>query len=267
LDSTPYPELFYELTSAGSLLAARRILPLLNNRHEFKSVIDVGCGTGTWLLAAQELGVSNLHGIEGPHIPRNKLLVDPAFIEVADLAEQFSIKEPFDLCLCLEVAEHLPPDRAESFIADLALCSPIILFSAAIPYQGGDGHVNEIWPEYWARLFSKHSYLPWTGLRESIWALRDIPWWYRQNLILYVKESIWEKTLTGETPCPLMRLTSIHPESYLWNVRRNTTALKTKYNYDCDVYYACLTNDLIHTPGYGPEFSAPRDESSHNDDH
>ena len=60
----------------------------------------------------------------------------------------------FDLVLSLEVAEHLPSECAEAFVESLVNLGPVILFSAAIPYQGGENHVNEQWPEYWVGVLS-----------------------------------------------------------------------------------------------------------------
>lgn len=54
----------------------------------------------------------------------------------------------FDLAMTIEVAEHLTPVRADSFVEDLTRLSDVVLFSAAIPAQGGINHVNEQWQSY-----------------------------------------------------------------------------------------------------------------------
>jgi hypothetical protein len=87
----------------------------------------------------------------------------------------------------LEVAEHLPADAADEFVAGLARFAPVVLFSAAAPYQGGEHHVNEQWPAYWAGRFARHDFLPVDCLRRLIWAHPDVEWWYAQNTFLYVE--------------------------------------------------------------------------------
>jgi hypothetical protein len=61
----------------------------------------------------------------------------------------------FDLAICLEVAEHLPPEAAEGFIDSLTRLAPVVLFSAAITFQVGNQHLNGQWPDYWATLFRR----------------------------------------------------------------------------------------------------------------
>ena len=63
-----------------------------------------------------------------------------------DLAQPLQIDRRFDLALSLEVAEHLPPECGSEFVQTLTDLSSVILFSAAIPFQGGTDHLNEQWP-------------------------------------------------------------------------------------------------------------------------
>jgi hypothetical protein len=86
--------------------------------------------------------------------------------------------------LCLEVAEHLPADSAPTLIDSLVSLGPVILFSAAIPFQGGTHHVNEQWPEYWARHFSPRDIMRTVRRRFGV---HDVEWYYAQNILLYVE--------------------------------------------------------------------------------
>jgi hypothetical protein len=117
---------------------------------------------------------------------RAKDLLIPAERFVAcDLNQEFpSLRRTFDLCLCLEVAEHLKPNRAEGLVKFLCSLSDRVLFSAAIPLQGGVGHVNERWQSYWAELFKRHGF----GAARRQPDIRDcseVELWYRQNVVLY----------------------------------------------------------------------------------
>ena len=78
---------------------------------------------------------------------------------------------------------------SEGLVRDLCALADTVLFAAAIPFQGGAGHINERWQSWWAQKFSENGYDPFDVLRRDIWGRRDIAWWYKQNTILYVKRN------------------------------------------------------------------------------
>jgi hypothetical protein len=67
------------------------------------------------------------------------------------------------------------------------------LFSAAIPTQGGVHHVNEQWAQYWRALFAERGYVCVDCLREMFWDAKQVEWWYRQNMFLYVATQALER--------------------------------------------------------------------------
>lgn len=171
--------------------AASIIFPLLLKIINPKSIIDVGCGIGTWLSVAKDLGVGDLLGVDGDYVDRNllsKYLSDSEFIS-CDLTQPLYLDKKFDLCLCLEVVEHLPENFSEVLIDTLINHSDLIVFSAAIPDQGGQNHLNEQWPDYWAKKFSKHEYVFLDIIRPLIWGNPKVDYWYRQNIFLVVKSN------------------------------------------------------------------------------
>src|SRR5688572_19921778 len=88
--------------------AARIILPLVFELVKPTSVLDVGCGLGTWLSVCDEFGVKDYLGVDGDYVERTKLtILESKFLSV-DLRNRFTTKRKFDLVICLEVAEHLP---------------------------------------------------------------------------------------------------------------------------------------------------------------
>ncbi|MGH6841445.1 MAG: hypothetical protein ACREDV_05045, partial [Methylocella sp.] len=97
-----------------------------------------------------------------------------------------SLNRTFDLALCLETAEHLLPEAAVPFVESLTRVAPVIVFSAAIPRQGGTGHFNEQWPSYWAKLFASRGYECLDLLRDYLWANDAVEVWYRQNMLCFV---------------------------------------------------------------------------------
>ena len=184
--SLNYNHEFYVNRRNATLHAARTILSyVFDYLGDVKSVVDYGCGRGTWLSVAEELGAKDIHGFEGHWLNRSEADVASNNITLVDLEEPTPVSRRFDLAVSLEVAEHLSPDRAASFVSDLCEASDYVLFSAAIPNQGGTHHINERWQSYWASLFAENGYGPIDCVRPKIWNSNEIPCWYRQNIILY----------------------------------------------------------------------------------
>jgi len=172
-----YDRRFFDSIREGSQRSAAAVVPLVVECFEPKTVVDVGCGEGLWGKAFEGSGceVLGLDGHPDPAIPAQSV----------DLADELpTFERPFDLAVCLEVAEHLPPARAETFIAEMCRLSDTILFSAAVPGQGGTGHLNEQWPQYWVNLFVAHGFTCSDDLRWKIWGDDRVCWWYRQNLMV-----------------------------------------------------------------------------------
>ena len=203
-----YPAGFYENRRAHTAHAARRILGALPAALPRDSVADIGCGTGTWLAAALALDAKTAFGIEGDWVT-SSMLDDPAIAFAPQDLEQRFTAPRVDLAMSLEVAEHLSPARAESFVADLVALAPAILFSAAIPGQGGVGHLNEQWQSWWAERFAAFGYTAHDLIRPAIWTDEAIPAWYRQNVVLYLDETT--RTRLGLAPSDPALLDKVHP--------------------------------------------------------
>jgi SAM-dependent methyltransferase len=184
-----YDRAYFETNMPGSERSAEVMVPLLLGQVDACSAVDVGCGTGTWLAVLKRHGVGHVLGIDGDYVDRAALQIPTANFIAADLTRRLPDVGTFDLAISLEVAEHLPPARAGSFVADLVALAPAVAFSAAIPAQGGDGHVNEQWPDYWQALFTEHGYGAIDVLRKPVWDLPDVEPWYAQNTFLYVKDA------------------------------------------------------------------------------
>ncbi len=196
--------------------SALAIFNILSNYVRPKSVLDVGCGLGTWLAVAKSLGITELQGLEGSWLDRSKLAIDQSLVAQIDLENGFKLNRRFDLTICLEVAEHLSPSASDLLVTSLTQHSDIILFSAAIPYQGGHHHVNEQFPEYWSLLFRKHGFHPIDALRPRIWDNKEVLWWLRQNILLFANDSAFHsyENLVAERLVP-RPLSVVHPDVYL----------------------------------------------------
>jgi SAM-dependent methyltransferase len=216
-EATPYTSKFYEHQQGGARRSAEIIVPIVLRFVPAKSVIDVGCGVGAWLAVFQEQGVKDILGIDGDYVDARQLQIPRASFIARDLSRPLHLERTFDLAVSLEVAEHLPPESASSLVASLTALAPVVLFSAAIPWQGGTHHVNEQWPDYWANQFLRHGYVPVDVIRPSIWQNSGVDWWYAQNTLLFVESDflrrhpallrVYELTLH-------MQLNVVHPRCF-----------------------------------------------------
>lgn len=214
-----YSPAFYAGQVQGSISSAGRVVPLIIEILHPSSVLDVGCGLGGWLAEFSQAGCRVL-GVDGNYIEQSSLKIPRESFVSADLdqcAQDGHIPgltgQRFSLCLSLEVAEHLEAERADNFVQLLTRYSDRVLFSAAIPHQGGSHHVNEQWPDYWITRFAAHGYEAQDVLRPLIWEDKAIQPWYRQNLVLFVKRGCdLPFRDRNETRMP-MRV--VHPDFYL----------------------------------------------------
>lgn len=153
------------------------------------SVLDVGCGTGTWLKAALELGAVEVLGVDGAGLPADALLIGEDRFRSHDLNRPLRLGRRFALVLCLETAEHLEPESAAELVETLVAHGDRILFSAATPGQYGVHHVNCQWPEYWQSLFNERGYACDDSIRWTVWNNPAVEPWYRQNMMMAVRDS------------------------------------------------------------------------------
>ena len=183
-----YSREFYEDRSAGASNSASVVVPFLLELVDPKSVVDVGCGRGNWLRVFQDHGINDVVGVDGDHMKESALRIPREQFIAADLTKPLELGRRFDVVLSLEVAEHIPVDCAVTFVDSLTRHGPAVVFSAGIPGQGGTYHVNEQWPDYWARLFHERGYACLDCLRHRVWNDARVEWWYAQNILLFVSK-------------------------------------------------------------------------------
>ena len=199
--------------------SANQILKILFQYYHPNKIIDVGCGSGSWLRVAQELGAESITGIDGLWLKKEMLLSNKIELISHDLEIPFPDLGIYDLVISLEVAEHLTKNRAESFIKDLCNLSKVILFSAAIPGQGGDHHINEQWQSYWNGLFRDNNYLCFDIIRHKVWEKKQVKPWYKQNCLVYVHKAllpIFNESDQSKFPLDIVHkeIFSLNPEKF-----------------------------------------------------
>lgn len=195
--------------------SARTVLGHVREWTGADSICDVGCGVGAWLAAAKETGFTAIKGFEGPWGENADLVIDRSAVTFQDLQQPIHDERRYDLVITLEVAEHLSEDRAAGFVADLCGLGDLVLFSAAIPFQGGVGHINERWQSYWAEHFAAQGYDVFDPVRPLIWNDQSVAFWYRQNTLLYAKRgSAQHEALVKQGFAQPQFLDLVHPEQY-----------------------------------------------------
>jgi SAM-dependent methyltransferase len=173
--------------SAHNLKAPMEIVPIIVDLLKPKSVLDVGCGIGTWLKAFESANVKDYVGLDGSYVDRSMLMIPEDRFISQDLEKPFDLNRKFDLVISLEVAEHLSKKVAKEFVHGLVAHSDVVIFSAAIPFQGGQNHLNEQWPSWWAAHFAEHRYIAYDVIRSRIWNNPKVDVWYKQNIIVFCK--------------------------------------------------------------------------------
>jgi SAM-dependent methyltransferase len=196
----------------GSARSADIVIPLILTWLDPLSVLDVGCGTGTWLRACAGLGIDDYFGVDG-YATEASLVIPRDRFQRADLRLPLDMGRRFDLVMSLEVAEHIDPGSADIFVDSLCRHSDAILFSAAIPGQGGIGHVNEAWPTYWVNKFALRDFDVFDLVRPRIWEDQRVQDWYRQNTLLFGKGKI-ARVLASVAPGESTMLDVVHPERF-----------------------------------------------------
>lgn len=212
-----YPGHFYRSLVNSDVAAAHVVSAIL---HDVKpaSVVDVGCGIGSFLAAFIKTGVPDVCGIDLPPSDEALLQIPLDLFVPHDLTLPIEKSRKYGLALSLEVAEHMPLVHANTLVQSLTSLSDIVVFSAAIPRQGGWEHINEQWQDWWARKFADHGYVAIDSIRDRIWNDESIPFYYRQNILMFVREELLE---SNDSLAALHRRTQqaslarVHPAAYL----------------------------------------------------
>lgn len=201
----------------GTARSARIVVPLVMRLvRDVRSVVDVGCGTGVWLASFKEAGVPRVLGLDYDWAAeQGQLEIEPDEFRAANLERDIELAESFDLCLCLEVAQHLTHRAAAVIVQNICSLSDVVLFSAAIPGQGGCHHVNERWPSYWADLFGSAGYEVLDPIRGRIWNDARVEWRYRQNAVLFAnKAGLPRLAFSSATTVETRPLDFVHPACF-----------------------------------------------------
>jgi len=187
-----YKDDFYAFLSSFAVRSAQRVVPIVQAATGAKAIADFGCGEGAWLSVWKQAGL-RVQGVDGDYVNRSRLLIDASEFMAADLSQHVNLGRRFDLVQSLETAEHLQEQYATTFVATLTAHADMVLFSAAVPGQGGEHHVNEQRLEYWRALFREQGFQPVDCVRPLIRGDEQVQRWYRCNTLLYVRRGALDR--------------------------------------------------------------------------
>ncbi|SMD36479.1 Methyltransferase domain-containing protein [Reichenbachiella faecimaris] len=196
--------------------SASQIVPYVIDRFKPKSVIDIGCGTGSWLSVFKSKGVKSILGVDSSIFNQSCFSIEESEYQKIDLSTNVELDKKYDLAISLEVGEHIEESCSDTFIDNLCNASDLILFSAAIPGQGGQMHINEQWPDYWINKFFQRGFEVDDSIKKVFWTNKKIHWWYRQNVLIFKRTTT--SGLSTNLPTNL-----VHPE--LFEYRNSEIAL------------------------------------------
>ncbi len=184
-----YSNQFFDYIDKGARRSAQSMIRCLHSWITPESVVDFGCGRGAWLAEWSEAGCHVVVGVDGDYVDRQRLLIPEGSFVPADLCKSIDLGRRFSLAQSLEVGEHLPTEASSSLVDSLTAHSDLVLFSAAVPGQGGEFHINEQPLVFWQRLFAERGFSAYDCLRPEVVQDADIEPWYRYNTVLYVNAS------------------------------------------------------------------------------
>jgi putative flippase GtrA len=218
-----YSEDFYKEMRNPNLMSAKKIVPIVISYISPKSIVDVGCGEGIWASVFKSSGVKDICGIDGHWVKVDELTIPKENFIVKDLEKPLELGRKYSLAVSLEVGEHLSNESSETFVKNLTDLAPVVLFSAAIPLQGGSRHINEQWPEYWEKKFATLGYVPVDCIRRKVWNDEDVSFFYKQNIFFFVSKSeisnypkLKKEFDNGNDNA----LSLVHPHMYLYYAKR-----------------------------------------------
>ena len=120
-------------------------------------ILDAGCALGLLVEALVERGI-DAYGID-----ISEYAIGQADAGIRDRVRVASLTAPldgrYDLIVCIEVLEHMPPAEAQSALANICAHTGDVLFSSSPTDFGETTHLNVQPPEAWAEAFAREGLL------------------------------------------------------------------------------------------------------------
>src|SRR5260221_11788593 len=97
MSPSTYQDNFFEIHQQASNNSAREVIAVVLNMIQPVSVIDIGCGIGTWLSVWKQNGVYNILGVDGNYVETKKLLITKSEFVPFNLEDGYHSDKKYDL--------------------------------------------------------------------------------------------------------------------------------------------------------------------------
>ena len=114
-----YSASYYKKHEMGSYQSAIQILEYINSFIDFNSVIDFGCGMGTWCKALYDLDIKDFLGIDIHEYDSAYMLIPTENYMQFDLRKPLDLTRRVDMAISVEVAEHINSEYSDIFVKNL----------------------------------------------------------------------------------------------------------------------------------------------------
>lgn len=158
------------------------------------SILELGCGTGTLLYPYLERGI-HVHGVDLSETAKEESALPDSAFEIHDLTQPYTPNQEYDIVICVEVLEHIPPKAADTIVESISSAGDTAIVTAAPPGQGGTHHVNEQPSGYWIEKFEQHGmeYISCQSTRiKNTLELSEISW-VQKNLLVFENQHLVDK--------------------------------------------------------------------------
>lgn len=202
-----YDDEFFVRNQDEGLKMAEWFVPLLKDTFKFNSLIDVGCGTGHYLLFCQRTGVADVFGIEGSSAAFKHLLVPNHIVAKHDLRDPYPFQRRWHIAISIEVAEHIDVVDTDNYLKILCDAADLVVITAAPLGQGGTRHINEHPREWWMDKFSSRGYRydgestnkMIIGIRNAKAEKKHVAPWFETNIMVFRSEPISRQPICSES--------------------------------------------------------------------
>ncbi len=120
------------------------------------TVLDAGCAMGFLVEALRDRGVKSFGLDISEYAIRGVRQDIQPYCSVGTITDP--LPQKYDLVVCIEVLEHLPPSESEQAVRNLCQHTDDILFSSTPLDYKEVTHFNVQPPEYWGELFARHGF-------------------------------------------------------------------------------------------------------------
>ncbi len=187
-------------------------LNYLMSIHGVKTILDAGVGKGGFYSLVKN--GYDVYGIEPSKVAIEKFHKDDNRIKkicIQDIPSHFS-EELFDVVVCLDVLEHIPPDDIDLTLSSLAFCGKkYLIFSIANHQSVWDGlplHVSifsfEEWEEKLKKYFNVLYQTPICGYNAVVYLLEKHD--YKDNNLVFDRDKLQkletERLVSGKEYTP-----------------------------------------------------------------